>query len=307
MPAIDVKNVSHSYRGHRALSEVTFSVDEAEIFALLGPNGGGKTTLFRILSTLFPPDAGSARVFGADVRTEAPRVRRHIGVVFQSPSLDPKLTVRENLVHQGRLYGMHGPALRTRVGEMMAQLRVADRAGDLVQTLSGGLQRRVELAKGLLHSPRLLILDEPSVGLDPGARHDLWEYLEELRDRQRVTILVTTHLIDEADRASRVLILNKGKVVATGTPGSLKERIGGDIIAVTGADTVSLRDRVIAKFGLDAVVLNGSLRIEKANGHQFIATLIESFPGMIDSVTVAKPTLEDVFIERTGHRLWEDE
>jgi ABC-2 type transport system ATP-binding protein len=189
----------------------------------------------------------------------------------------------------------------------MEQLRVADRAADLVQTLSGGLQRRVELAKGLLHRPQLLILDEPSVGLDPAARHDLWDYLERLRQEQRVTLLVTTHLIEEADRASRVLILNKGQVVATGTPESLKQKIGGDIIAVTSRDNESLRAQVAEKFGLQPAVVNGSLRIEQADGHRFVATLFESFPGMIDSVTLAKPTLEDVFIDRTGHHLWEGE
>lgn len=307
MPVVDVRNVCHSYGAHPALQDVSFAVEQAEIFALLGPNGGGKTTLFRILSTLFPPDRGSVRIFDADIRTQAPEVRGNIGVVFQNPSLDGKLTVRENLIHQGHLFGMHGRSLRTRIAAMMEHLRIADRSGHLVQTLSGGLQRRVELAKGLLHAPRLLILDEPSAGLDPGARHDLWEYLERLRDEEQVTILVTTHLIDEADRASRVLILNKGTVVATGSPHTLKQRIGGDIIAVTSVDAERLRDRVAEKFGLQPVLLNGSLRIEKVDGHRFIATLIESFPGMIDTVTLAKPTLEDVFIDCTGHRLWEDE
>ncbi len=307
MPVVDVRNVCHSYGAHPALQDVSFAVEQAEIFALLGPNGGGKTTLFRILSTLFPPDRGSVRIFDADIRTQAAEVRRNIGVVFQNPSLDGKLTVRENLIHQGHLFGMHGRSLRTRIAAMMEHLRIADRSGHLVQTLSGGLQRRVELAKGLLHAPRLLILDEPSAGLDPGARHDLWEYLERLRDEEQVTILVTTHLIDEADRASRVLILNKGTVVATGSPHTLKQRIGGDIIAVTSVDAERLRDRVAEKFGLQPALLNGSLRIEKVDGHRFIATLIESFPGMIDTVTLSKPTLEDVFIDCTGHRLWEDE
>lgn len=307
MPVVDVQNVCHSYGAHRALRDVSFAVEQAEIFALLGPNGGGKTTLFRILSTLFPPDGGSARIFDADIRTHASEVRKNIGVVFQNPSLDGKLTVRENLIHQGHLFGMHGTSLRTRIGTMMEHLRIADRSGHLVQTLSGGLQRRVELAKGLLHAPRLLILDEPSVGLDPGARHDLWEYLKRLRDDEQVTILATTHLIDEADRAGRVLILDKGEVVAAGSPHTLKQRIGGDIIAVTSVDADGLRDRVAQKFGLQPVLLDGTLRIEKADGHRFIATLIESFPGMIDTVTLAKPTLEDVFIDCTGRRLWEDE
>jgi len=288
-------------------NDVSFQVATGEIFALLGPNGGGKTTLFRILSTLFPPDSGTVRVFDNDVVTRASEVRKHIGVVFQNPSLDGKLTVSENLTHQGHLYGLSGASLQTRIGEMMEQLRISDRARDRVETLSGGLQRRVELAKGLLHGPRLLILDEPSVGLDPGARHDLWTYLERLKNEAGVTILVTTHLVDEADRANHVLILNKGTIVATGTPEALKKQIGGDIIAVTSPDTERLSRSVTEKFGLQPVLLNGSLRIEKQDGHRFISTLIESFPGMIETVTLAKPTLEDVFIDRTGHRLWEDE
>ena len=307
MRAVEVENLSHRYGTHRALADVSFSVQEAEMFALLGPNGGGKTTLFRILSTLFPPTEGTARIFGTDIRTQAPEVRRHIGVVFQSPSLDAKLTVRENLTHQAHLYGLRGAGLQKRIREMMEHLSINDRASHLVETLSGGLQRRVELAKGLLHRPRLLILDEPSVGLDPGARHDLWQYLEQLREEQNVTILVTTHLIDEADRSNRVLILDRGKVVVSGDPDTLKRGIGGDIIAVTSTNNEALRGKVADKFGLNSTILDGLLRIEKADGHQFIASLIESFPGMIDSVTLAKPTLEDVFIERTGHRLWEAE
>ncbi len=175
-----------------------------------------------------------------------------------------------------------------------------------METLSGGLRRRVELAKGMLHGPELMILDEPSVGLDPGARYDLWQYLDQRRDSGNVTILVTTHLIDEADRCNRVLILNRGEVVGSGSPTTLKERIGGDIIALATADPEELRSRISGKFDLRPVVLDGSVRIERQNGHEFIAQLIEAFPGMIDSVTLAKPTLEDVFIDRTGHRFWEE-
>ena len=306
MAVVEVHDLSHSYGSHKALKGVTFDVARGEIFGLLGPNGGGKTTLFRILSTLFPPSEGSASILGSDVGRDAAEVRRKIGVVFQSPSLDIKLTVSENLFHQGHLYGLRGRALAERVDEMMDRLRVGDRQADLVETLSGGLRRRVELAKGLLHKPELLILDEPSVGLDPGARHDLWRYLEQLRESGGVTILVTTHLIDEADRCDRVLILHKGEVVASGTPAELKQRIGGDIIALATENPEALQQKIISKFGIEPVVLNGSVRIERLNGHEFIAELIESFPGMIDSVTLAKPTLEDVFIDRTGHRFWEE-
>ena len=306
MSVVEVQDLSHYYGSHQALNGVSFDVARGEIFGLLGPNGGGKTTLFRILSTLFPPSSGSASILTSDVGRDAAEVRRKIGVVFQNPSLDVKLTVSENLFHQGHLYGLRGRVLAGRVDEMMERLRIADRRANLVETLSGGLRRRVELAKGLLHKPELLILDEPSLGLDPGARYDLWQYLEQLRESGSVTILVTTHLIDEADRCDRVLILHKGEVVASGTPAELKRRIGGDIIALATEEPDALRQKIVGKFGIEPVVLNSSVRIERSNGHEFIAELIESFPGMIDSVMLAKPTLEDVFIDRTGHRFWEE-
>jgi ABC-2 type transport system ATP-binding protein len=304
--AVEVKDLAHSYGGHKALRGVSFSVNRGEIFGLLGPNGGGKTTLFRILSTSFPATSGDAAIFGDDVRLHPDRVRRRIGVVFQNPSLDKKLTVRENLMHHGHIYGMRGAELHARMKEMMERLGIADRANALVETLSGGLQRRVELAKGLLHRPQLLILDEPSIGLDPGARRDLWLYLERLREKEGVTILLTTHLIDEADRCDRVLILNEGVVVAMGTPDALKNEIGGDVVVITTKDPEKLREMIAARFNVTPTLLNGRLRVERENAHGFVSQAIEAFSGMIESVTLSKPTLEDVFITRTGHRFWED-
>jgi ABC-2 type transport system ATP-binding protein len=304
--AVQVTNLAHSYGDHKALAGVSFSVNRGEIFGLLGPNGGGKTTLFRILATSFPATSGDAIIFGDDVRLQPDRVRRRIGVVFQNPSLDKKLTVRENLMHHGHLYGLRGAELQARMKEMMERLAVADRANDIVETLSGGLQRRVELAKGLLHRPQLLILDEPSIGLDPGARRDLWLYLEGLRVKEGVTILLTTHLIDEADRCDRVLILHHGLVVAMGTPDALKEEIGGNVVVITTKEPERLCEMITGRFGVKPTVLNGKLRVEKQNAHAFVSQAIEAFSGMIESVTLSKPTLEDVFIARTGHRFWED-
>jgi len=307
--AVEVSNLIHDYNSRngsrRALAGVSFDVRRGEIFSLLGPNGGGKTTLFKILSTSIVPTSGTAKILGHDVRNEPDAVRRRIGVVFQNPSLDKKLTVLENLRYHGQLYGLRGEELASRVQEMMQRLAVADRANNLVETLSGGLARRVELAKGLLHRPEVLILDEPSVGLDPGARRDLWLYLHKLRENEGVTILVTTHLIDEADRSDRVLVLNAGQVVALGTPDALKEQIGGDVIAITTKDTERLSGMIRQKFGIQPSVLNGTLRIEKA-GRAFISQVVDAFSDMIDSVTLSKPTLEDVFIAKTGHRFWED-
>lgn len=304
--AVAVRDLAHSYGDRKALAGVSFEVKRGEIFGLLGPNGGGKTTLFRILATSFPSTSGEATIFGSDVRTQAEAVRRRIGVVFQNPSLDKKLTVAENLRHRGHLYGLRGAPLDDRMKEMMERLAVADRAGDIVEKLSGGLQRRVELAGGLLHRPELLILDEPSVGLDPGARRDLWLYLQRLREREGVTILLTTHLIDEADRCDRVLILNQGSVVALDTPDTLKEQIGGDVIVITSRTPDELRDALKERLAVEATIFNGKVRVERESGHAFVSQLVEAFSSMIDSVTLAKPTLEDVFIARTGHRFWED-
>jgi ABC-2 type transport system ATP-binding protein len=310
--AVQASSIVHEYPGRRkiaarrALDGVSFEVRRGEIFALLGPNGGGKTTLFKILSTAFTPTSGTAAIFGHDIRTQADKVRQRIGVVFQNPSLDKKLTVVENLRYHGQLYGLRGSQLNARVTEMMERLAVEDRAGHLVETLSGGLARRVELAKGLLHRPELLILDEPSVGLDPGARHDLWLYLQKLRENEGVTILVTTHMIDEGDRSDRVLVLNEGKIVALDSPAALKDEIGGDVITIATKEPARLSGQIKERFGISPSSLNGTLRIERQQGHAFISQVVDAFPEMIDAVNLSKPTLEDVFIARTGHRFWEE-
>src|SRR5438552_1768384 len=208
--SVSVQGLAHDYGERRVLRGLDFTVPEGEIFGLLGPNGGGKTTLFRILATLLRPTAGRALVMGHDVALEPDEVRRRIGVVFQSPALDRVLTVRENLEVHGRLYGLSGRGLRGAAEEMLRRVRLLDRADDRVGTLSGGLMRRAEIAKGLLHRPRLLLMDEPSSGLDPGARQDLWELLRDLRERFGTTLLLTTHLMEEADRCDRLAILSEG-------------------------------------------------------------------------------------------------
>lgn len=305
-PIVEIQNLSFSYKTRAALQGVSLSVFREEIFGLLGPNGGGKTTLFRILSTFFPPDSGRAMIHGLDLARDFAQVRRKIGVVFQAPSLDAKLTVAENLMHQGHLYGIAGRLLKERSRKMLERLGLADRAGEIVEKLSGGLKRRVELAKGLLHKPELLILDEPSVGLDPGARIDLWKYLKGLRE-DGVTILVTTHLMEEAEHCNRIAILNHGRLVCMGSPESLKAEIGGDVVSVTAPDSAGLAGKIQEKFKVNAMVMGGVIQIERERGAQFIAQLVEAFPGAVESVTLRKPTLEDVFIHQTGHRFWQEE
>ncbi len=305
-PAVEVEGLSYAYGRRTVLRGVEFTVARGEIFGLLGPNGSGKTTVFRILATLLPAMRGSTRVFGLDAARHSRTIRWRTGVVFQSSGLDGKLTVVENLRHQGHLYALHGRRLRERIGEMLDRFGFRDRADDLVETLSGGLRRRVELAKGLLHHPDLLLLDEPSAGLDPGARRDLWDYLGELRREDGVTILLTTHILDEAEGCDRLGILDGGEIVALGTPDGLKEEIGGDVITVETPVPQKLRDRIRERLGGEPTVLNGTVRIHRQRGGAFIAELMEAFTAEIDAVTLGKPTLEDVFIQRTGHQFWEN-
>jgi ABC-2 type transport system ATP-binding protein len=303
-PVISVQNIVHRYDRRTALDGVSFAVQPAELFGLLGPNGSGKTTLFRILSTLMIPSGGRAVILGHDVATDPTGLRRKIGVVFQAQSIDIKLTAAENLWHQGHLYGLRGATLKTRIGDILTRVGLADRAQEKAETFSGGMQRRLELAKGLLHHPSVLLLDEPTTGLDPGARRDLWQYLGILRDQERVTVIVTTHLMEEAERCDRLAILNEGKLVALGTPAELKQEIGGDVILLAAHDPESLAQRLRERFRIDAQVLDGQVRMEKANGHRFITDIVEGFPGEIEAVSVSKPSLEDVFIRRTGHKFW---
>jgi len=307
-PVISVQNLVHRYEARTALNGVSFDVRPAELFGLLGPNGSGKTTLFRILSTLMIPTAGRAVIMGCDAAQDAARLRRQIGVVFQAQSVDAKLTAYENLWHQGHLYGLRGSALKKRVGEILDRVGLADRAKERVETFSGGMQRRIELAKGLLHHPGVLLLDEPTTGLDPGARRDLWQYLQMLRDEEHVSVLVTTHLMEEAERCDRLAILNEGNLVALGTPAELKSEIGGDVIMLDAAyDAALLAEHIRARFDVETTVLGNQVRIEREGGHRFVPDVVEAFPGEIQAISVSKPALEDVFIHRTGHKFWSEE
>ena len=308
-PSILVRDLVKSFGERRALDGISLEVRRGEIFCLLGPNGGGKSTLFRILATLALPDSGSAIVAGHDVLTAAPEVRARIGVVFQSPSLDGKLTILENLRCGGALYGLRGEELESRIRDSSAALNITDRLGDLVESLSGGLQRRAEIAKCLLIRPEVLLLDEPSTGLDPGARLDLWAALEDLRSRHGVTVLCTTHLMEEAARADRVGIVSGGKLVASGTPSELTSALGGDVISLgvmpgTGAD--HLARLLTEKTGVPASVVEGEVRLESREPYALAARVAGAFPEEIASLRIARPTLEDVFVARTG-RLFADE
>ena len=297
MLPIKVENLSYAYRTRRALVDVTFSISQGEVFGFLGPNGSGKTTLFKILSTLIPADPAAVNILDHKLGNGLQNVRQYLGVVFQHPSLDLKLTVTENLRHHGHLYGLWGKALKLRIGEALDQFELTDRAHEQVETLSGGLQRRAELAKATLHKPKLLLLDEPSTGLDPGARRSFRAYLASL---QETTVVLTTHILDDAEACDRVAILNAGELVAIGTPDELRDQVSGDIVIIDSPEPEQLAVKINQQFGYTATSIEGLLRIECRNGHEFVRDVVAALPTEIRSVRFGKPTLEDVFIKMTG-------
>jgi ABC-2 type transport system ATP-binding protein len=300
--AIELNGVGFSYGERRALDGVSFAIASREMFGLLGPNGGGKTTLFKLLATLVPLQTGEVQVLGCDLRRDTIALRRRLGVVFQHPSVDGKLTVAENLTHHGRLYGLRGAHLRERVAAMLERVGLAARSGDLVETLSGGLRRRVELAKALLHEPELLILDEPSTGLDPAARREFMNYLADLREHGGITVVLTTHHMEEAERCDRIGVLDQGRLVALAEPGVIKSQVGGDVVVIHAADPERLRDRIEQRMRVKATLVDGLLRVERPRGHEFVRDVVEAFGAEIESVTFGKPTLEDAFTHLTGRR-----
>jgi ABC-2 type transport system ATP-binding protein len=303
--AVEIRDLTHRYGERTALANIDLNVTRTEIFGLLGPNGGGKTTLFRILCTLLPLQQGTARVLGFDVAASAFEVRRHIGITFQSPSLDGKLTVAENLRHQSHLYGLSGGGMRSRIDELLLQFELTDRRRDVVETLSGGLKRRVELAKGLLHRPELLLLDEPSAGLDPGARRVLWNHLLELR-KAGITVLVTTHLMEEAERCDRIAILDRGRLVAVGKPDELRGDIGGDGVTIHCREPEQLAEQIATRLGRTPQRIGDSLRLELGDDRATAAALLTEFSTEVRSLEFGKPTLEDVFLAKTGRPFEED-
>jgi ABC-2 type transport system ATP-binding protein len=300
--AVSVNGLFVRYGAVEALKGVTFDVPEKSLFGLLGPNGGGKTSLFRVLTTLLRPSGGTAKVAGFDVVSEAASVRRNIGVVFQSPSLDKVLSVVANLRFQGGLYGLRGADLDSRIDMMLVRLDLKDKARAAVKTLSGGQKRRVEIAKGILHRPAILMLDEPTTGLDPGARRAVWDWLAELREAG-ATCIVTTHLMEEAERCDRLVILDRGSVVAEGRPDELRARIGADVITIEAADAAAMAETISARFGQPATASGGVVRIERADGARFLPELAQALGDQARSFKVGRPTLEDVFLKLTGRQL----
>ncbi|MEI8213656.1 MAG: ABC transporter ATP-binding protein [Planctomycetota bacterium] len=298
--AIQIQDVTHRYGELFALDGLSLDIESRQIFGLLGPNGSGKSTLFRLISTLVPIQRGSIRVFGIDVDAERDGVREAIGVVFQSPSLDRKLTVRENLEYQAALYGLSRPVRNERIAELVERMGVADRMHDRCEKLSGGLKRRVELAKGLIHRPRLLLLDEPSTGLDPSARLELWQALVSLKNDWGTTVVLTTHWIEEADKCDRLAILDRGRLVAMDTPDLLRRETTETVLSILSSDPIRTSEIMRCQFGWDAKVFDQTVRVVTQDSITSLAPLMDALGASALSITIGRPSLEDVFIRKTG-------
>ncbi|MFF5990916.1 ATP-binding cassette domain-containing protein [Prauserella flavalba] len=305
--AVHVRGLEKSYGDVRAVGGIDLDVAEGEMFGFLGPNGAGKSTAIKILCTITDATAGTAVVAGHDVRTERAEVRRNIGVVFQESTLDAYLTAEQNLRFHGELYGLPRRLLRERMDEVLELVGLTDRRHDPVLKFSGGMRRRLEIGRGLLHAPRVLFLDEPTIGLDPQTRASIWEYIALLRQRQDITIFVTTHYMDEAEHCDRIAIMNRGEIVVTDTPDALKSSVGADRVRVRTEDDPAAIAVLRERFGLDAAIHDGMVTFAVADGAQFVPRLFGELGIGIDTVTVTRPSLDDVFMAYTGRTMGDTE
>ncbi|MBA7566269.1 MAG: ATP-binding cassette domain-containing protein [Dehalococcoidia bacterium] len=300
---IEVEHLVKKYGKLTAVNDISFTVDEGESFGLLGPNGAGKTTVINILCTLSKPTSGKALINGFDVNRQRSQVRQSIGLVFQDPSLDDKLTALENLEFHSRVYNIPRAVRKERMEQMLNMVELWERRRDVVKTFSGGMKRRLELARGLLHYPKVLFLDEPTLGLDPQTRHRLWDFILELRKKEGTTVFLTTHYMDEAEYASRIAVMDYGKLIALDTPRALKGTVGGDMISLSTADNNKAQAELKERYQIEAKSDDEQLTFEIANGDRFIPTLTRELKTEILSISLRRPTLEDVFLKLTGHGL----
>jgi ABC-2 type transport system ATP-binding protein len=307
MPIIEVKNLTRKFGDLVAVDNVSFTVEEGEIFGFLGPNGAGKTTTINMLCTLLKPTSGEAWLNGYHVVRDQAQVRRSIGLVFQEPSLDDQLTAQENLLFHAVLYDVPQELQAKRMEEVLNMVELYERRHDSIKTFSGGMKRRLEIARGLMHYPRVLFLDEPTLGLDPQTRNRIWEYIQELQRREGTTIFLTTHYMDEAEHADRIAIIDYGRIVALDIPDNLRGMVGGDVITVKTSDDGLAAQEIAQRYGL--AVRNGEdgLQFEVERGEEFIPRLVEELPLEIHSISLRRPTLDDVYLKFTGRRIRDEE
>jgi ABC-2 type transport system ATP-binding protein len=298
--AVEVAGLEKRFGDVVAVRGVDFRVEPGETFGFLGPNGAGKSTTINILCTLARPTAGSARVAGHDVRTERDDVRRSIGLVFQDPTLDVDLTAEQNLRFHGELYGVPRAQLDGRIDDLLELVGLSERRRSVVETFSGGMKRRLEIARGLLHSPRVLFLDEPTIGLDPQSRASVWEYVRALKESEDITVFLTTHYMDEAENCDRIAIMNEGRIVALDTPEALKAAVGKDRVQITTADDEAAIASLRSTFGIEAGMHSGEVTFAVPDGERFVPRLFAELGVPIRSVSVASPSLDDVFLSHTG-------
>jgi ABC-2 type transport system ATP-binding protein len=309
---IDIEELSKRFGTFTAVDRVSFSVGRGEIFGFLGPNGAGKTTTISMLCTLLQPSGGNARVAGYDVIHHPHQVRQHIGLIFQDPSLDERLTGWENLKFHAQLYNVPSDTFRSRARELLSMVELTEKARQKVKAYSGGMKRRLEIARGLLHHPDVLFLDEPTIGLDPQTRRHIWSYLTDLRRREGTTLLMTTHYIDEAENCDRVAIIDHGSIAELDTPDNLKAQIGGDVVSIATDDNRRAAELLLNEYELRAREDHGDrLVVESPQGSSLVPRLIQKFAGesppiTVNDVQLRRPSLEDVFVHRTGRKIRED-
>ena len=306
-PSVQVSGLTRRFGEITAVDDISFDVGEAEIFGFLGPNGAGKTTTISMLCTLLRPTGGRATIGGYDIVDDPAGVRREIGIVFQDSTVDERLTARENLVFHGELFGMAREDIRPRAYHLLDRVGLVERSNDPVITFSGGMRRRLEVARGLMHWPSVLFLDEPTVGLDPQTRRSIWAYARSLRDTEGVTIFLTTHYMDEAEACDRVAIMDHGKIIALDTPDRLKARLGGDVVSIAGPDNEGLAREVRESFEVEPRFENDAVEFNVEQGGEFLPILLNRIEGEVRSVGIRAPTLEDVFVTMTGHQIREAE
>jgi len=307
MPIIHVEGLKRNYGKVEAVKGISFDVYPGEIFGFLGPNGAGKTTTISMLSTLLKPTAGKAIVAGYDVLHQRSQVRESIGMIFQDPSLDDRLTADENLRFHATVYGLPADISRQRRDEMLKMVDLYDRKDHLIRTFSGGMKRRLEIARGLLHYPRVLFLDEPTIGLDPQTRLHLWTYILNLRQQKQITMFMTTHYMDEAEYCDRIAIIDHGNIVALDTPDHLKSMVGGDVIRLKTSNDALATQQIKEHFGVEPRLVQDELVFEIANGEELVPRIVETVTARIASISVRRPTLDDVFIKLTGREIREEE